>query len=79
MPALQNRNSPAEAGAQSTTGILYHNGTADQGCTRKEGKIKTRSLKTEGCGTLRSVKRKTQNVSSDNTIASISSAQFAPL
>jgi hypothetical protein len=30
MPALQNRNTPAGAGAQFSTGILYHSGNTDQ-------------------------------------------------
>jgi hypothetical protein len=30
MPALQNRNIPAGAGAQFSTGILYHSGNTAQ-------------------------------------------------
>src|SRR6267378_1832047 len=46
---------PGLAGAQLSTEILYHNGSAGQAkkLGAKERKVKTRSLKTEGCGTPR--------------------------
>src|SRR5229473_3437258 len=46
---------PGLAGAQLSTRILYHNGSAGQAkkLGAKERKVKTRSLKTEGCGTPR--------------------------
>src|SRR5229473_2429770 len=52
-PAAQNRNAPAGAGAQFPTGILYHNGDAGQvkKLGAKERKLKTRTLRTAGCGT----------------------------
>src|SRR6266852_6799364 len=44
---------PGLAGAQLSTRILYHNGSAGQAkkLGAKERKVKTRSLKSEGCGT----------------------------
>src|SRR6266851_3488572 len=46
---------PGLAGAQVSTRILYHNGSAGQAkkLGAKERKVKTRSLRTEGCGTPR--------------------------
>src|SRR6266851_8411414 len=46
---------PGLAGAQLSTRILYHNGSAGQAkkLGAKERKVKTRSLRTEGCGTPR--------------------------
>ena len=49
---------PGLAGAQFHTGILYRDGNAGQvkKLGARKGRVKIRSLKTEGCGTRQKVK-----------------------
>jgi hypothetical protein len=69
----QKQKRPGKAGAQWSTEVLYHEGNKaqDRKSGPKERRVKTRSFKTEGCGTRRPLRHPPDHVCSLEEVVSL--------